>query len=417
MANTYTKTERAWIMYDVGNSALVLLNSTVAPIYFSSLCANSNQLIVAWGAAQTIASLVVAMLMPILGAFADYAGCKKKFFSGVVLTGILLCCAQIIPLSALLFLCVYVATTICLNASMTFYDAMLPDVTDEKNIDRVSSMGYAWGYIGSIAPFLVCIVLIFGGSHFGLAQDVAVRISFGITALWWLAFTIPLLKTYKQKFYKEPCEHQIRTTFKGLWQTMKRIAHDKRLFIFMLAYFFYIDGIHTIISMATSYGASLNIDSMHLVLALIVMQMVAFPASIITGKLADKFGTLRMIIIGVMAYVVCIFYAAFFLHTAVDFFVLSISIGLFIGGTQALSRSYFGCIIPKERANEYYGFFDVFGRYASVMGTALVSFITAVTNQASLGVLSIALLLLVGGVLLIYLEHKIDAQAYETTRE
>ena len=171
----------------------------------------------------------------------------------------------------------------------------------------------------------------------------------------------------------------------------------------MVSFFFYIDGVHTVISMATSYGSSLGIDSTQLVLALLVTQFVAFPSAIIYGKLAGRAGTLRMITVAVVAYMCIVLFAAFFLKTATEFWILAILVGMFQGGVQALSRSYFGKIIPKEKSNEYYGFFDIFGRYASVMGTLLVSVVTSLTGDPSLGVLSIGILLVVGFVLLVKL--------------
>ena len=184
---------------------------------------------------------------------------------------------------------------------------------------------------------------------------------------------------------------------------MKEIARDKVVLLYMVAFFFYIDGVHTVISMATSYGSSLGIDSTQLVLALLVTQFVAFPSAIIYGKLAGRVGTLRMITVAVVAYMCIVLFAAFFLKTATEFWILAILVGMFQGGVQALSRSYFGKIIPKEKSNEYYGFFDIFGRYASVMGTLLVSVVTSLTGDPSLGVLSIGILLVVGFVLLVKL--------------
>ena len=187
---------------------------------------------------------------------------------------------------------------------------------------------------------------------------------------------------------------------------MKEIARDKVVLLYMVAFFFYIDGVHTVISMATSYGSSLGIDSTQLVLALLVTQFVAFPSAIIYGKLAGRVGTLRMITVAVVAYMCIVLFAAFFLKTATEFWILAILVGMFQGGVQALSRSYFGKIIPKEKSNEYYGFFDIFGRYASVMGTLLVSVVTSLTGDPSLGVLSIGILLVVGFVLLVKLSKK-----------
>ncbi len=416
----YTKMERNWVMYDVGNSALVLLNTSVVPIYFNAINtgASSADLVTAWANAQTVASLAVALLMPILGSLADYAGNKVKFFLGFFLTGLVLCLAQAIPMSAMAFLVVYVLCTIGLNSSMTFYDAMLPDVTTDDRMDSVSSSGYAWGYVGSTIPFILCIALIFGGPGLlGLDTLTCTRITFIITGLWWLAFTVPLLRTYQQRFGKEREHgaggvlHNIAKTFSGLIGTCKSIAHDRVLLVFMIAFFFYIDGVHTVISMATSYGAALGIDSTQLVLALLVTQFVAFPSAIAYGRLAGRFGTLRMIIVAVAAYVGIVLFAAFFLKSAVEFWILAVLVGMFQGGVQALSRSYFGKLIPKERANEYYGFFDIFGRYASVMGTLLVSIVTSLTADPSLGVLSIGILLVAGFVMLVKLSSMQKARA------
>ena len=409
----YTKQERNWVMYDVGNSALVLFNTSVVPIYFDAINtgASSAELVTAWANAQTVASLVVALLMPVLGSLADYAGNKIKFFLGFFLTGLVLCFAQAIPMGAMPFLVVYVLCTIGLNSSMTFYDAMLPDITTDDRMDTVSSSGYAWGYIGSCVPFIVCILLILvGPSALGLDMLFCVQVSFIITGIWWLAFTVPLVRTYKQRYAKElaPGETfggEVVKTIRGLGTTMRRIAEDRAILIYMIAFFFYIDGVHTVISMATTYGTSLGLDSTALILALLVTQFVAFPSAIAYGSLAKKYGTLRMILIAVAAYVGIVLFAAFFLKSEVEFWILAVVVGMFQGGIQALSRSYFGKLIPKERSNEYFGFFDIFGRYASVMGTLLVSVVTSLTGDASLGVLSIGILLVVGFVMLIRLSR------------
>ncbi len=407
-----TKLERNWVMYDVGNSALVLLNTSIVPIYFSAINtgASSSELVVAWGYAQTIASLIIALLMPVLGALADYAGNKVKFFCGFFFTGLILCFVQAIPLSAMAFLVIYVLCTIGLNSSMTFYDAMLPDITTDERMDNVSSSGFAWGYVGSTVPFIICLALIMVGPNFGIPTMLATRLSFVITGAWWLIFTVPLLATYKQKYGRERGADDtvgriVARTFGGVGKTFRDIMNNKAVFVYMIAFFFYIDGVHTVISMATSYGSSLGIDSTQLVLALLVTQFVAFPSSIAYGKLAGKVGTLRMITVAVVAYMCIVLFAAFFLKTAVEFWILAILVGLFQGGVQALSRSYFGKIIPKEKSNEYYGFFDIFGRYASVLGTLLVSLVTSLTGDPSLGVLSIGILLVVGFVLLVKLSR------------
>ena len=404
----YTKLERNWVMYDVGNSALVLLNTSVVPIYFNAINtgASSADLVVAWGNAQTIASLVIAMLMPILGALADYAGNKIKFFLGFFLTGLVLCLAQAIPMSAMAFLTVYVLCTIGLNSSMTFYDAMLPDITTDERMDAVSSSGYAWGYIGSTVPFVICLALIMGGPALGVPTMLATRLSFIITGAWWLIFTLPLIRTYKQKYGRErgpedTIGHIVGGVFSEVGHTMREIAHNKTVLVYMIAFFFYIDAVNTVISMSTSYGAELGIDSTQLVVALLVTQFVAFPCAILYGRLAGRFGCKVMITAAGVAYMCIVFFAAFFLKSAVEFWILAILVGMFQGGIQALSRSYYGKIIPKNHANEYYGFYDIFGKTASIIGTFLVATTTSLTGNASLGVLSIAVLLVAALVFLL----------------
>ena len=406
-AGRLTPREKRWIMYDVGNSAFVLLSTAVVPIYANSLleAAGQDNIVSTWGYAQTVASLVIALLMPILGSIADVQGMKIKFFLGFFLTGVVMCLGMSLPLGWLAFLIVYVLATIGLNGSLTFYDSMLIDTTSNERMDKVSSHGYAWGYVGSTIPFIVCIAVIFGGpALLGLDTAACTRISFLITAVWWVAFTVPLLRSYRQVHYRTTADHTaeaVRGTFWELAGTFRRIARDRSLLLFMIAFFFYIDAVNTVISMSTSYGTQLGIDSTQLVIALLVTQFVAFPCAILYGRLAGRFGAKRMIVIAVIAYLGIVMFAAFFLKTAVEFWILAILVGMFQGGIQALSRSYYGKIIPKDHANEYYGFYDIFGKTASVLGTFLVATTTAVTGNASAGVLSIAVLLVAALVLLL----------------
>ena len=406
-AGKLTPREKRWIMYDVGNSAFVLLSTAVVPIYANSLleAAGQDNIVSTWGYAQTVASLVIALLMPILGSIADVQGMKIKFFLGFFLTGVVMCLGMALPLGWLSFLVVYVLATIGLNGSLTFYDSMLIDTTSNERMDKVSSHGYAWGYVGSTIPFIVCIAVIFGGpALLGLDTAACTRISFLITAVWWVAFTVPLLRSYRQVHYRTTADHTaeaVRGTFRELAGTFRRIARDRSLLLFMIAFFFYIDAVNTVISMSTSYGTQLGIDSTQLVIALLVTQFVAFPCAILYGRLSGRFGAKRMIVIAVIAYLGIVMFAAFFLKTAVEFWILAILVGMFQGGIQALSRSYYGKIIPKDHANEYYGFYDIFGKTASVLGTFLVATTTAVTGNASAGVLSIAVLLAAALVLLL----------------
>ncbi len=395
-----SKQERSWVMYDVGNSAFVMLSTALIPIYFAAIATEGSSVVVAWGYAETVASLILALMMPILGALADLRGNKKKFLVGFMGTGVLACAALGLPSSALAFLILYVIAAVALNGSMVFYDAFLVDATTEERYDTVSSHGYAWGYIGSCIPFIACLAIVLGGDAIGINTMLGMKISFIITAVWWALFTIPIIRDVHQTHFTERVPNQLRESVAGLRRTLGAIWADKRIRMYMLAYFFYIDGVHTIIKMSTSYGTELGIDSTQLVLALLVTQFVAFPSAIAYGRLAGKFTTKRMLLIAIAAYFGIAMFAALFLKTATQFWILAICVGLFQGGIQALSRSEFGKLIPKARANEYYGFFDIFGKYAAVLGTLLVAAFTQLTGNASVGVMSIALLFVAGFVLL-----------------
>lgn len=391
--------ERKWMAYDIGNSAFVLLTTAVAPIYAQGLmkAAGHEDIVSVWGYTQTAAALVAAVLMPILGTLADVEGKKIRFYIGFTGTAILACAAMALPLAWLPFLVFYVIARIGLNASMTFYDSMLVDTTSTARMNKVSAYGYAAGYIGSVIPFIACLALImFGPDALGISPSLATRISFALTALWWLAFTIPLVRSYRQRNFRVPASQAraaMRGTFAELGGTLKALAKNRTLLYFMIAFFFYIDAVNTVISMSTSYGTQLGIGSTQMVIALLVTQFVAFPSTIAYGRISSRVGARPMIIASVLAYIGIVFFAAFFLRSATEFWILAVLVGLFQGGIQALSRSYYGSLIPKERANEYYGFFDIFGKTASVLGTFLVATITTLTHNASLGVLSIGVLL------------------------
>ena len=406
MAFGLDKRETSWVLYDVGNSAFVMLSTALIPVYFSSIAEPGSSVVVAWGYAETVASLILALLMPFLGSLADLQGNKKKFLVGFMGTGAVACAALGFPTEALPFLILYVVSSVMLNGSMVFYDGMLVDATTEDRYDKVSSHGYAWGYIGSCIPFIICLAVVLGGPSIGIDMMIGMKIAFLITAAWWVAFTIPLIRNVRQVHYKERTAHVFSEMFRGIGRTIKAIVHDRRLLLFMVAFFFYIDGVHTVIKMSTSYGTDLGIDSTQLVLALLVTQFVAFPSAIAYGRLSERFGTKRMLLIAIFAYFCIVLFAAFFLRSALEFWILAICVGLFQGVIQALSHSEFGKLIPKDNANEYYGFFDIFGKYAAVMGTFLVSVFTQLTGNPSIGVLSIAVLFLVGFVLLVRMPEK-----------
>lgn len=397
-----TKMEKAWILYDVGNSAFILLVSTIIPIYFNYLAdlanISSSDYLAYWGYAASIATLVVAVIGPVFGTIADTKNLKKKIFTVTLLVGTICCALLGFMTHWLVFLVMFVIAKIGYSSSNVFYDAMLTDVTTEERMDDVSSQGYAWGYIGSCIPFCAGLALVLGGEKIGLSMQMSMTITFIITALWWFLVTLPLLKRYKQVHYVENQGQIIKRSFGRLWNFLKEMRKEKHIFMFLLAFFFYIDGVYTIIEMATAYGESLGLDSTGLLLALLVTQLVAFPFCLIFAKLAKKFSGTKLITVCIVAYF-CIAVYAIQLDRQVEFWILAVCVGMFQGGIQALSRSYFAKIIPAEKSGEYFGLLDICGKGASFIGTTLVSVVSQITNQVNLGVGAIAIIFIIGLIL------------------
>ena len=397
-----TGLERAWILYDVGNSAFVLLVATLIPIFFNALAEegglSSVEYLAYWGYAASAVTIITAVLSPILGTLADTRGFKKPIFILCLVVGVAGCCAMGVAKTWLPFLLIFVFAKVGFSGSLVFYDSMLSDVTTPDRMDVVSSRGYAWGYIGSCVPFVVCLALVLGSGAIGLSQMTALNIALFITAAWWLAMTLPLLKTYRQLHYVEVEKHAIRQSFARIGHTLRHLHEDKQVFWFLLAFFCYIDGVYTIIDMATAYGTALGLDTTGLLLALLVTQIVAFPSALIFGRLSAKYPSTTLIPVCIAAYAgIALF--AFFLTQQWQFWVLAFVVGMFQGGVQALSRSHFAKIIPPEKSGEYFGLFDICGKGASFLGTMIVSVGSQLTGSANVGVGSIAVLFVIGFVL------------------
>lgn len=397
-----TGLERAWILYDVGNSAFVLLVATLIPIFFNALAEegglSSVEYLAYWGYAASAVTIITAVLSPILGTLADTRGFKKPIFILCLVVGVAGCCAMGLAKTWLPFLLIFVFAKVGFSGSLVFYDSMLSDVTTPDRMDVVSSRGYAWGYIGSCVPFVVCLALVLGSGAIGLSQMTALNIALFITAAWWLAMTLPLLKSYRQLHYVEVEKHAIRQSFARIGHTLRHLHEDKQVFWFLLAFFCYIDGVYTIIDMATAYGTALGLDTTGLLLALLVTQIVAFPSALIFGRLSAKYPSTTLIPVCIAAYAgIALF--AFFLTQQWQFWVLAFVVGMFQGGVQALSRSHFAKIIPPEKSGEYFGLFDICGKGASFLGTMIVSVGSQLTGSANVGVGSLIVLFVVGFVL------------------
>ena len=397
-----TGLERAWTLYDVGNSAFVLLVATLIPIFFNALAEegglSSVDYLAYWGYAASAVTIITAVLSPILGTLADTRGFKKPIFILCLVVGVAGCCAMGLAKTWLPFLLIFVFAKVGFSGSLVFYDSMLSDVTTPDRMDVVSSRGYAWGYIGSCVPFVICLALVLGSGAIGLSQMTALNIALFITAAWWLAMTLPLLKTYRQLHYVEVEKHAIRQSFARIGHTLRHLHEDKQVFWFLLAFFCYIDGVYTIIDMATAYGTALGLDTTGLLLALLVTQIVAFPSALIFGRLSAKYPSTTLIPVCIAAYAgIALF--AFFLTQQWQFWVLAFVVGMFQGGVQALSRSHFAKIIPPEKSGEYFGLFDICGKGASFLGTMIVSVGSQLTGSANVGVGSLIVLFVVGFVL------------------
>ena len=397
-----TKLEKHWILYDVGNSAFTLLITTIMPISFNSLATAAKlsevDYLAYWGYAASIATLFVAFLGPILGTVADKKNHKKPLFVACILLGAVGCLVLGLAKQWLIFLIIYVIAKIGYSLSLVLYDSMLGDITEEERMDSVSSQGYAWGYIGSCIPFVACLGVVLGADFIGITMSVAMMIAFLIVAVWWIAAAFPLIKNYKQKHFITDAFEARKNTFLRLGTTLKEIFKNKKVFLFLLAFFFYIDGVYTIIDMATAYGSSLGLDTTGLLLALLVTQIVAFPSSIIFGRLARKVASEKLITVCICAYFgIAVF--AMFMSSQLHFWILAVCVGMFQGGIQALSRSYFTKIIPAEKSGEYFGLLDICGKGASFMGTFVVSLIAQITGVHNIGGGSLAIFFVVGLIL------------------
>lgn len=394
-----TSLEKKWVLYDVANSAFTLLVSTIMPIYFNSLASNANisevDYLAYWGYATSAATLIVAFLGPVLGTFSDAKGRKIKFFMAAVLVGVIGCVFLGIMQSWLWFILLFIITKSAYQLSLVFYDSMLTDVTTEKRMDIVSSQGYAWGYIGSCIPFIMALALVLLYEQMGISMSTAMMLAFLLIAVWWLLLSIPLFKSYKQVHYIDVEEHAALNTWKRLGNIFNELKENKKALLFLVAFFFYIDGVYTIIDMATAYGTALGFDTTSLLLALLLTQVVAFPAAIAFGKLSQKVANHKLMFVCIFAYL-CIAIYAIFLVEQYQFWILAFFVGLFQGAIQSLSRSYFGRLIPPEKSGEYFGIYDICGKGAAFIGTFLVSTVSQFTGSMNLGVGAIAIMFVFG---------------------
>jgi UMF1 family MFS transporter len=420
----FDKQVLAWAIYDWANSAFATtVLAGFFPLFFKqywSTGLDSAESTFHLGAGNAVASLLIVLTAPLLGAIADRGSLRKRFLFFFALTGIIATAAlsgvgQGEWLTAMMF---FVVATIGFMGANVFYDALIVTVAKEEDLDIVSAFGFALGYLGGGLLFAVNVAMTLSPESFGLQDSAeAVQLSFITVAVWWLLFSLPIMLLVKEP--KSPTTVSgfavARAGYAQLIETFKHLRQLRVVFLFLLAYWLYIDGVDTIVRMAVDYGLSIGLEQHHLIIALLITQFVGFPAALGFGLLAKKLGpngegAKRGILLAIGIYIVATI-GAFFMDTAQEFYALAITIGLVQGGVQALSRSLYARLIPSEKSAEFFGFYNMLGKFAAVIGPLMVGVVSLSTGDHRLGILSIIVLFIAGGWLLI----KVDVVAGETS--
>lgn len=402
--NHFTKEEFSWILYDVSNSAFTLLSSTLLPIWFKDLAITGkaggltgDEATASWALAVSLVTVVVALLGPVFGAISDTKDMKKIFFTTSLALGSIACILFGFTFSWVLYMILFMIAKVAYSASLMFYDSMLVDVTTEERMDRISSYGYAWGYIGSCLPFLIALFAYIASNMLGLISPLLARIiGCTVTALWWFALTLPLINNYKQRNYVVKRKDPIASAFKQVGITISHIVKkDRKVFFFLIAFFMYIDGVGTIIDNAINIGTDLGLDTVGQVILLLLTQVVAFAFSLIFARLTKKYSTYQLILVCILGYLaVCLY--ALTLKNLIQFGLMAFGVGVFQGSIQAFSRSYYSKIIPPEQSGEYFGIYDIFSKGASFLGSFLIALVKYAGGTINIAVASLAAFFILG---------------------
>ncbi|MGL4773107.1 MAG: MFS transporter [Clostridium sp.] len=407
-----TKQEKSWILQDFANSAYsIIITTALLPVFFKDFAASTLPGATStayWGYANSFSTLLIAFISPLIGILADIKGRKKKMFTYFTFIAIISTATLSLVGEGnwLLCLIIYIITVLGYSGSCLLYDSFLTDVTTDDRMDMISSNGFAYGYIGGTIPFVISVLLILFAPKLNISVITVTKFSFIMTSIWWIIFTIPLLRNVNQVYYIEENKEKeyIKESFKKLVNTTRKIRANKNLTLFLIAFFFYIDGVHTVISMATVFASDIGIDMSGLMIILIILQIVAVPFSILYGKLAKKYSSKLMIMIGIFTYCMVAIYALFITNLT-EFLILALLVGSAQGGVQALSRSMFGKLIPKENSGEYFGIYNIFGRISSALGPLLVGIVAQITGETRYGVLSLIVLFILGALVFIKVEE------------
>jgi len=415
MSATLNKTTLSWALYDWANSAYAtVILAGFFPLFFkqywsagSDVSSSTFQL----GLTNSIASTIIVILAPVLGAIADAGNLKKRLLLifallGILMSGALYFVAQSEPMLAL---SLFALSVIGFSGSVIFSDSLLIDVSDEKDFDKVSSLAYGLGYLGGGVLFAVDVYMTLNPESFGFADSSeAVRFSFLTVSVWWFIFSLPLFFNVTEKKSTSSEKLSMVTTivngFTQLKITFYKIKKLRMVLLFLLAYWLYIDGVDTIVRMAVDYGMSLGFNSSDLIKALLITQFVGFPAAIAFGYLAQYVGTKTGILIGIFIYFLITLWATQISHVS-EFYLLAIIIGLVQGGVQALSRSFYAKIIPQQQSAEFFGFYNMMGKFAAVLGPIMMGVVSLTTQSPRLSILSVSILFIGGGILLYFVNE------------
>nr|WP_243892689.1 MFS transporter [Schleiferilactobacillus harbinensis] len=407
------------MMYDWSNSAYaIVIVTAILPIYFKAVAtgagvsaANSTAY---WGYANSFSTLIVALLAPVLGAIADYRPYKQMLFRRFTALGII--ATALLPFVPErwwgLLLAIFVISNIGYSGANIFYDGFLTDVTEADRMDRVSANGFALGYLGGVIPFIVVMVLELTNGFGFMGQTTIVRFSFFLSAIWWIVFALPMWRNVRQTYYLDPVDHPVRASWHRVRVTTGRIIRNRPVALFLLSYFLYIDGVDTIFTMATPIGVDLGLGSSMLMVVLLLVQVIAVPFSILYGRLAQRFGTKPILLMALGFYAFITLYA-FFLHDQIGFWFLAVLIGMNQGGIQAVSRSHYARLIPKQEASEYFGFYNIFGQFSAIFGPLLVGAITQLTGRSTIGASSLFIFFLIGFIIFLFVPQQSAASRKE----
>ncbi len=400
----------AWALYDFANSAFATtVMAGFFPVFYGSISQGMDAVEAQLWFTRTItwSSLAVAVMAPVLGAIADRGGSRKRFLATFAWLGILATAALAYVAAGQwqIGLLLYGLGTVGFSGANIFYDSMLTDVSDKDSMDLISAYGYSVGYLGGGMLFAINVLMVSRPDLFGLADaGAAIKASFVSVAVWWALFSIPVLLFVKE----EPTKHKasrleaVRAGMKQLAQTGRELRKLRVLLIFLIGYWLYIDGVNTVIKMAVFFGDTiLSLPKDALVTALLVTQFVAFPAALAFGWMGKRIGAKAAIFIGLAVYIAALVFAWRWLDTIGDFYLLAVIVGLVQGGVQGLSRSMFGSMIPASKTAEFFGFFNMVGKFAAILGPALMGWVPTVTGDARDGILAVTVLFIAGGTLLL----------------